>query len=193
MENIDRRGRAAGSWPQPRPLFSRRCWHPADSSPGRITAPGPTAAVPAEHRDGCRSRRRAPRRRHRHRRRTPTPTPTPGKGPGCAAARCTSVLVTGDMLVHPQLWQQAREDARAAGAAGLDFGPLLEGQRRYIEQSDVAICHLETPGGRTRTDPSLGYPFLQRSAADHHRRAAAWAIRPARPPATTPLTAAPRG
>lgn len=61
------------------------------------------------------------------------------------------------MLVHPQLWQQAREDARAAGAAGLDFGPLLEGQRRYIEQSDVAICHLETPvagpGG-----PFSGYP-----------------------------------
>ena len=102
---------------------------------------------------------------------TPTPTPTPGKGPGCAAVRCTSVLVTGDMLVHPQLWQQAREDARAAGAAGLDFAPLLEGQRRYIEQSDLAICHLETPvAGPGRT--VLRVPFLQRSAADHHRRPA---------------------
>ncbi|SDP41010.1 poly-gamma-glutamate synthesis protein (capsule biosynthesis protein) [Arthrobacter sp. ok909] len=86
-----------------------------------------------------------------------TPTPTPGKGPGCAAVRCTSVLVTGDMLVHPQLWQQAREDARAAGAAGLDFGPLLEGQRRYIEQSDVAICHLETPVAGP-DGPFSGYP-----------------------------------
>ena len=74
------------------------------------------------------------------------------------------------MLVHPQLWQQAREDARAAGAAGLDFGPLLEGQRRYIEQSDVAICHLETPVAGP-DGPFSGVSLLQRSAADHHRRA----------------------
>jgi hypothetical protein len=26
-----------------------------------------------------------------------------GQGPACAAVRCTSVLVTGDMLVHAQL------------------------------------------------------------------------------------------
>jgi poly-gamma-glutamate synthesis protein (capsule biosynthesis protein) len=49
------------------------------------------------------------------------------------------------MLVHTQLWQQARDDAAAAGKAGLDFGPLLEGQRRYIQHSDLAICHQETP------------------------------------------------
>ena len=88
---------------------------------------------------------------------TSSPTPTPGKGPACAAVRCTSVLVTGDMLVHPQLWQQAREDARAAGAAGMDFAQLLEGQRRYIETSDVAICHLETPVAGP-DGPFSGYP-----------------------------------
>ena len=76
---------------------------------------------------------------------TPTPTPTPGKGPGCPALRCTSVLVTGDMLVHAQLWEQAQQDAAAAGKPGMDFVPLLEGQRRYINDSDLAICHLETP------------------------------------------------
>jgi hypothetical protein len=76
---------------------------------------------------------------------TPTPEPTPGKGPACPAVRCTSVLVTGDMLVHAQLWDQARADAQAVGKPGLDFGPLLEGQRAYIEQSDLAICHQETP------------------------------------------------
>lgn len=76
---------------------------------------------------------------------TPTPEPTPGKGPACAAVRCTSVLVTGDMLVHAQLWDQARADAAAAGNAGLDFVPLLEGQRAYIGKSDLAICHQETP------------------------------------------------
>lgn len=76
---------------------------------------------------------------------TPTPSPTPGKGPACPALRCTSVLVTGDMLVHAQLWQQAQQDAAAAGKPGMDFVPLLEGQRRYINNSDLAICHLETP------------------------------------------------
>ncbi len=76
---------------------------------------------------------------------TPTPTPTPGSGPGCPTLRCTSVLVTGDMLVHAQLWQQARDDAAAGGKTGLDFAPLLEGQRKYIQASDLAVCHQETP------------------------------------------------
>ncbi|HJV97669.1 MAG TPA: CapA family protein [Arthrobacter sp.] len=76
---------------------------------------------------------------------TPTPTPTPGAGPACPTLRCTSVLVTGDMLVHTQLWQQAQQDAAAAGKPGLDFTPLLEGQRRYIQASDLAVCHQETP------------------------------------------------
>ncbi|MET3718705.1 MULTISPECIES: CapA family protein [unclassified Arthrobacter] len=75
----------------------------------------------------------------------PTPTPTPGAGPECPTLLCTSVLLTGDMLIHTQLWQQARDDAAAAGNQGLDFTPLLEGQRRYIKLSDLAICHQETP------------------------------------------------
>lgn len=88
---------------------------------------------------------------------TPTPTPTPGKGPACAAVRCATVLVTGDMLVHAQLWEQARADALAVGAKGLDFGPLLEGQRKYIEKSDLAICHQETPVAGP-TGPFSAYP-----------------------------------
>lgn len=75
----------------------------------------------------------------------PAPVPTPGQGPDCPVLRCTTVLVTGDMLVHTQLWQQAQQDAAAAGKPGLDFVPLLEGQRRYIDSSDLAICHQETP------------------------------------------------
>lgn len=88
---------------------------------------------------------------------TPTPTPTPGAGPACPSLRCTSVLVTGDMLIHTQLWQQAREDAAAAGKPGLDFVPLLEGQRQYIQASDLAICHLETPVAGP-DGPFSGYP-----------------------------------
>ncbi|WP_429386205.1 CapA family protein [Paenarthrobacter sp. TE4293] len=77
--------------------------------------------------------------------RTPAPNPTPGRGPACPELRCTSITVTGDMLVHAQLWQQARADAAAAGLPGYTFVPLLEGQRRYIANSDLAICHQETP------------------------------------------------
>ncbi|MCA4131325.1 CapA family protein [Arthrobacter sp. M4] len=93
---------------------------------------------------------------------TPTPTPTPGVGPACKTLRCTSVLVTGDMLVHAQLWQQAREDAAAAGQPGYNFVPLLEGQRRYIQRSDLAICHQETPvagpAGPFSAYPSFNVP-----------------------------------
>jgi hypothetical protein len=91
-----------------------------------------------------------------------TPSPTPGNGPACPAVRCTSVLVTGDMLVHARLWQQAQQDAVAAGKPGFDFVPLLEGQRRYIQASDLAICHQETPvagpEGPFSTYPSFNVP-----------------------------------
>ncbi|MFF2841606.1 CapA family protein [Paenarthrobacter sp. NPDC057981] len=89
--------------------------------------------------------------------RTPAPNPTPGKGPACAELRCTSITVTGDMLVHTQLWQQARADAAAAGQPGYTFVPLLEGQRRYIRNSDLAICHQETPVA-TPEGPFSAYP-----------------------------------
>ncbi|MEQ4565550.1 CapA family protein [Paenarthrobacter sp. CAP02] len=88
---------------------------------------------------------------------TPAPNPTPGKGPACPELRCTSITVTGDMLVHTQLWQQARADAVAAGLPGYTFVPLLEGQRRYISKSDLAICHQETPVG-TPDGPFSAYP-----------------------------------
>ncbi|MFF1251617.1 CapA family protein [Pseudarthrobacter sp. NPDC058329] len=94
--------------------------------------------------------------------RAASPTPTPGKGPGCPAVRCTTVLVTGDMLVHDELWQQAQQDAAVSGAPGMDFGPLLEGQRRYINNSDLAICHQETPvagpDGPFSSYPSFNVP-----------------------------------
>lgn len=99
---------------------------------GPANAPGTTAAS-------------APASSTATREPAPAPQPTPGKGPACAAVRCTSVLVTGDMLVHAQLWDQARADAAAVGKPGLDFTPLLEGQRAYIGKSDLAICHQETP------------------------------------------------
>ena len=91
---------------------------------------------------------------------SPTADPSiPGKGPACPAANCFSLMLAGDLLVHPQLWDQAAADAAATGKGPLDFEPLLAGQEAYIAASDVAVCHMETPvaepGG-----PYAGYPMF---------------------------------
>ena len=70
-----------------------------------------------------------------------------------------TLMVSGDLLVHPQLWDQARADAAAAGIPGLDFTPLLEGQRRYIQAADAAVCHMETPVAEAE-GPFAGYPMF---------------------------------
>lgn len=93
---------------------------------------------------------------------TPTPTPTPithpGVGPTCPTSNCFTVAVTGDMLFHSGLWIPAALPAPVNGA-NFDFMPLLEGQKRYLTQADIAMCHQETPfapsGG-----PYTGYPIF---------------------------------
>lgn len=87
----------------------------------------------------------------------PTPEPTPGKGSDCPTDRCFSFMASGDLLVHPQLWEQAAVDAQETGKGSLDFEPLLAGQRPYIEASDLAVCHMETPVA-TPEGPFSGYP-----------------------------------
>jgi poly-gamma-glutamate capsule biosynthesis protein CapA/YwtB (metallophosphatase superfamily) len=73
------------------------------------------------------------------------------------APRSFTLVATGDVLLHPALWDQAAADAAAAGAPGHDFGPLLAALRPLVSSAGVAICHLETPvapaGG-----PYAGYP-----------------------------------
>jgi Bacterial capsule synthesis protein PGA_cap len=74
-----------------------------------------------------------------------------------AAAESFTLVATGDVLLHPPLWAQARADAVSAGGDGYDFGPLLAGVAPVVRAADVAVCHLETPlapaGG-----PFSGYP-----------------------------------
>lgn len=69
------------------------------------------------------------------------------------AGRTVSVLGAGDILVHPELWDQARRD----GGGELDFGPMLAPVRETVSSADLALCHLETalapPGG-----PYIGFP-----------------------------------
>ncbi|WP_341394944.1 CapA family protein [Arthrobacter sp. G119Y2] len=89
----------------------------------------------------------------------PVPEPTPGLGPGCAAVRCFSLMVAGDLLVHPQLWTQAEADAAVSGRVPMDFGPLLEGKRAYLDRADAGICHMETPVAAAE-GPYTGYPLF---------------------------------
>lgn len=71
--------------------------------------------------------------------------------------RTFTLVATGDVLLHPGLWDQARADAAASGRSGHDFGPMLATLRPVVGGADVAICHMETPvappGG-----PYSGYP-----------------------------------
>ena len=89
----------------------------------------------------------------------PEPTVTPGVGVACPGLRCTTVMLAGDLLVHPQLWDQAAVDAAASGKQPLDFEPLLEGMRAYVSGADLGICHMETPVAEAG-GPYAGYPMF---------------------------------
>ncbi|WP_443032859.1 CapA family protein [Streptomyces sp. DH10] len=73
--------------------------------------------------------------------------------------RSFTVAAAGDVLIHPELVDQAAKDAKKTGEgeAGLDFGPLLAGIKPVISEADLAICHMETPVGKPR-GPFEGYP-----------------------------------
>lgn len=78
-----------------------------------------------------------------------TPSPDP--------ARMVTVLGSGDVLIHPPLWQQAAADARAAGGSGYDFGPIYAGIAPITRAADLAICELETPLAAPQ-GPFSGWP-----------------------------------
>ncbi|MGW8889249.1 CapA family protein [Streptomyces sp. NPDC055749] len=73
--------------------------------------------------------------------------------------RSFTVAAAGDVLIHPELVEQAAKDAKKSGRgeAGLDFGPLLAGLKPVISKADLAICHMETPVGKPG-GPFQGYP-----------------------------------
>jgi poly-gamma-glutamate capsule biosynthesis protein CapA/YwtB (metallophosphatase superfamily) len=73
-----------------------------------------------------------------------------------------TVLGSGDVLIHPQLWQQAARDARAEGRSGYDFGPIYAGIAADVRPADLAVCEMESPlappGGPFSGWPSFSSP-----------------------------------
>ncbi len=63
--------------------------------------------------------------------------------------------MTGDVLLHPPLVEQARADS--PGGKGMDFAPILAAQAPYVQRADLGICHLETPLAPA-VGPFSGYP-----------------------------------
>ncbi|WP_327290172.1 CapA family protein [Streptomyces sp. NBC_01198] len=81
---------------------------------------------------------------------------------GHAAGRSFTVAAAGDILMHPELVEQARKDAKRTGkgVAGLDFGPMMAGIKPLISKADLAICHFEPVVG-TENGPFEGFPDFQ--------------------------------
>ena len=78
-----------------------------------------------------------------------------GVSAGCPGVRCVSMVVTGDVLLHPPLVDQARADS--PGGQGLDFAPMLAAEKPYVQGADLGVCHLETPLAPA-DGPFSGYP-----------------------------------
>ncbi|MDT4892895.1 MAG: hypothetical protein QOE97_1930 [Pseudonocardiales bacterium] len=73
------------------------------------------------------------------------------------AARSVTVLGSGDVLIHPPLWEQAHADAIAEGSTGYDFGPIYAGIAPAVQGVDLATCELETPLAPP-SGPFAGWP-----------------------------------
>ena len=79
---------------------------------------------------------------------------SPAPAPAAEPVRLT-IAASGDLLVHSPVFDRALANG---GGGRYDFAPMFEGVRRWIEGSDLALCHVETPlvGG-----PPAGYPLFR--------------------------------
>ncbi|MFT8592373.1 MAG: CapA family protein [Bifidobacterium sp.] len=91
----------------------------------------------------------------------PAPAVThPGNAPGCSDQDCISVLVNGDLLFHPTLWQHFQgPDTTSSDGSAFDFTSLFSPMADYIRSSDIAVCEFETPIAK-RGGPYAGYPVF---------------------------------
>ncbi|WP_242883553.1 CapA family protein [Actinomadura litoris] len=77
---------------------------------------------------------------------------------GRQEARFT-VAGTGDFLLHEVVTKQAASDARARGKSGFDFSPMLAQLKPIISDTDLGVCHVETPLA-SPSGPFQGYPMF---------------------------------
>ncbi|MEU9039088.1 CapA family protein [Streptomyces sp. NPDC048352] len=86
----------------------------------------------------------------------------PDEAPAAGTGRSFSVAAAGDILIHPQLTDQAARDAKAAGHTGYDFDRIMAGIKPVISKADLGICHMEPvlgePNGPFQTYPDFLVP-----------------------------------
>lgn len=73
--------------------------------------------------------------------------------PPADSRRNITLLAAGDVLPHPEMWDQARRDG---GGSAMDFYPMFAHAAPAITSADFSICHLEpvvAPQG-----PYIGFP-----------------------------------
>ncbi|MCJ0872062.1 CapA family protein [Streptomyces sp. AP-93] len=71
--------------------------------------------------------------------------------------RSFTVAAAGDILIHPQLIDQAARDAKAEGRSGYDFDKIMAGVKPVISKADLGICHMEPVLGKP-AGPFQSYP-----------------------------------
>jgi poly-gamma-glutamate synthesis protein (capsule biosynthesis protein) len=86
-----------------------------------------------------------------------TGTGTDTSGSVAPSPRTVTILGSGDVLIHPPLWEQAHADALAEGRSGYDFGPMYAGIAPAVRGIDLATCEMETPLAPPQ-GPFAGWP-----------------------------------
>lgn len=82
-----------------------------------------------------------------------------GTATDCADRDCVSLMVNGDLLFHPGLWNQYAVNPSATDGSAFDFTELFASLKPYIDASDIAVCEFETPIA-PRGGPYTGYPIF---------------------------------
>ena len=66
-----------------------------------------------------------------------------------------TMAFSGDILIHSQLWTQARKNS---GGTGYDFSPMFARIKPLLDSVDLAVCHLEVPIAPPGQEPST-FPY----------------------------------
>ncbi|PJM73405.1 metallophosphatase [Bifidobacterium primatium] len=90
----------------------------------------------------------------------PTVAEHHGNSPDCPDRDCIALMVNGDLLFHPHLWEHFQgADPAATDGSAFNFVPLLQPMQRYMKASDISVCEFETPIAQ-RGGPYTGYPVF---------------------------------